>query len=156
MKSKYTVYVLTVLVIIIWGFIIKKIFFPAEDNIGSIRTQQPQKNMSTNQNDTLYLNYADPFLKKHVKKQRQKQSSTKSTSTQQKEVIRNVENILLQYAGYVKEKNGGIISYMVKINGVQHVMRLNGSIDGLKLIRVTADSLFFEKENNKYKVYIER
>lgn len=157
MKSKYTTYSLIISVIIIWGFIVKKIFFSTDDNAGIIKTQQIPQNMSDKQNDTLLLNYTDPFLKKHVKKRQQKQFSAKSTLSQQKkEAVRQVDNILLQYVGYVKEKNNGMTSYLVKINGMQHIIKHNENIDGLKLIKVTADSLFFEKENNKYSVYIEK
>ncbi|MDR2293312.1 MAG: hypothetical protein LBE11_07555 [Prevotellaceae bacterium] len=157
MKSKYTTYSLVILVIIIWGFIVKKVFFSADENVGIIKTQQSPQNISPEQNDTLYFNYTDPFLKKHVKKRQQKQFSAKSTSSQpKKETVRKLDNISLQYVGYVKEKDNGIISYLVKINGVQHIIKQNENIDGLKLIKVTADSLFFEKENNKYSVYIEK
>jgi phosphoribosylanthranilate isomerase len=157
MKSKYTTYFLIIAVVIIWGFIVKKIFFSAADNAGTIQTQKSPQSISTQQADTLYLNYTDPFLKKHAKRRQQKQSATKSTLSQpQQKTVQHVNNISLQYVGYVKEKNSGTISYLIKINGVQHIIKQNDNIDGLKLTKVTADSLFLEKENNKYSIYIEK
>ncbi|MDR2064260.1 MAG: hypothetical protein LBP85_00915 [Prevotellaceae bacterium] len=156
MKSKYTTYLLIILSVIIWGFIVKKIFFPSADNAGTVKTKQIPQNVSTGQTDTLYLNYTDPFLKKQINRKQQKQPSAKQSLTQKKETIRNVENILLQYVGYVKESETGTVSYLVKINGMQHIIKRNEDIDGLKLIKATADSLFFEKENSKYVIYIEK
>jgi hypothetical protein len=155
MKSKYTVYLLIILVVIIWGFIVKRIFFDSDDNAGTIQTKKTHQSIPSKQTDTLCLNYTDPFLKKHVKKRQQKQSPIKSTLPQPKQETA-ANNILLQYVGYVKEKNSGTISYLVKINGVQHTIKQNDNIDGLKLTKATADSLLFERENNKYGIYIEK
>ncbi|MDR2125807.1 MAG: hypothetical protein LBP63_03110 [Prevotellaceae bacterium] len=157
MKSKYTTYLLIILAVIIWGIIVKKIFFAADNNIVATDIRQISENTSHKQHDTLYLNYTDPFLKKNTGRKQQKQPSGKLALSQQKqEIIRHLDNIALQYIGYVKEKDSGVISYLVKINGVQHIIKHNGNIDGLKLVKVTADSLFFEKENNKYSIYIEK
>ncbi|MDR2653677.1 MAG: hypothetical protein LBC68_15470 [Prevotellaceae bacterium] len=156
MKSKYTTYFLIISVIIIWGIIVKKILFSDDDNIGMIQTKKSPQNTSTKHVDTLYLNYTDPFLKKNVKKRQPKQSPTKSTLPQQQKTVQQADNISLQYVGYVKEKNSGTISYLIKINGIQYTVKQNDNIDGLKLIKTTADSLFFEKENSKYSIYIEK
>ncbi|MDR1199876.1 MAG: hypothetical protein LBK94_12855 [Prevotellaceae bacterium] len=156
MKSKYTTYLLIISVIIIWGLIAKRIFFSGDDDTDAVQTRKSPQNVQLQQADTLYLNYADPFLKTQVRK-RQRQSSAKPNLSQpKKEAKQHADNILLQYVGYVKERNNETVSYLIKINGIQQIMKKNDNIDGLKLIKVTADSLFFEKEDNKYSVYIER
>jgi hypothetical protein len=134
-------------------------FFSNDDDIDISQTRQSKKEISPGkQADTLYLNYADPFLKKKFgDKTQQKPTTTKSNLQQQKKDIPQRPNdIILQYVGYVTEKNNGAISYLIKINGTQQTMKKNDNIDGLKLVGITADSLFFEKENNRYSIFIER
>ena len=160
MKSKGTVYLLIVLVLIIWGLIVKKIFFSTDNSAVTTLPKQNNKEISANkQADTLLLNYRDPFLnKKQVKKVQSNLPVTKLQSAlpQVKDNKKRNFDILLQYVGYVNDKNKGITSYIIRINGHQQTMKQGDNIDGLKLVKITADSLFFEKGNDKHSVYIER
>jgi hypothetical protein len=154
------VYLLIILVLIIWGLIVKKIFFSTNDAIVPVQPKHATKETSANkQIDTLFLNYTDPFLKKkQVKKISQNQTVIKQLPILQqvKDNKKRVPDILLQYVGYVIDKNKGATSYIIRVNGFQHTIKQGDNIDGLKLIKTTADSLFFEKNNDKYSVYIER
>ncbi|MDR1347619.1 MAG: hypothetical protein LBJ63_04195 [Prevotellaceae bacterium] len=156
MKSKYTTYLLIISVIIIWGLIVKRIFLSGDDDTDTVQIRKSSQNVQLQQVDTLSLNYADPFLKKQVRKKKQQSSPKPNLSHPKKETKQHADNILLQYIGYVKERNNEAVSYLIKINGIQQIMKKNDNIDGLKLIGITADSLFFEKEDSKYSVYIER
>jgi hypothetical protein len=159
MKSKYTTYLLIVLVAIIWGLIVKRMFFSQDDSSNTVQTTRTEPNTQKEEYvDSLFLNYPDPFLKKNfTKKQQSSQIKQQNISpTQTKAAIQKNNNISLQYVGYVREKKTGVVSYLVRINGVQQTMKQNENIDGLKLIKITADSLFFEKESDKYSLCISK
>ena len=160
MKSKPAVYLLIILVLIVWGLIIKKIFFSADDTVVANLPKQSAKETSENkQIDTLLLNYIDPFLKKKQAKSVQ----SNQTTMRQQPIVQQIQdnkkrntNILLQYVGYVTDKSKGATSYIIRINGHQQTIKQGDNIDGLKLMKATADSLFFETDNDKYSVYIEQ
>lgn len=160
MKSKRTVYLLIILVLIIWGLIVKKIFFSSDDTVSAIQPKQSAGIKSANKlSDTLLLNYQDPFLKTS----RSKETPFNKIAARQQSALQPAANpakpkpdILLQYVGYVIDKNKNATSYIIRINGNQQTMKQGDNINGLKLTKVTADSLFFTKDSDSYSVHIEQ
>ena len=63
MKSRWTTYLLLVVVAAVWGIVAWKIFAPADNMAPAPRSESSVPVVQTAPADTLLLDYPDPFLK---------------------------------------------------------------------------------------------
>jgi len=151
MKSKATTYLLFAIVLVIWGVIVWKLFSPSRKEAFP-QSIQVSNVVTSEKNDTLKLNYVDPFLKKHesASTQIKKNSSSKIFFVDTKHLERSMENCPITYIGYMHQgrNHNGII----KSNGIHHSITTGDIVHGFRLVAMYPDSLIFIKDGLSYTI----
>lgn len=146
MKNKKVTYLLILVVLIVWGLIIYRIFQSVGDNESVEIITAPAKKEVYNdfeiRRDTthLMLNYRDPFgLTK------QKDTSNVKVGTaliKNRNVIKPAINWgFIKYSGYVRNPGTKKLIAIVKINGKSIMMSEGETMEKVKLIRNMRDSI---------------
>lgn len=125
--------------LIIWSIIIYKYFFALDDQIntpGIVAVDQLANKKEENiQNDTLLLNYPDPFTKKVYTKRK----SVKKLKKNRNGTLENEKAPTIVFNGMAKNKSMNKTYAWVSINGIEHVLT-----EGQKV-----ENIFIKKIDNK-------
>jgi len=90
---------------------------------------------------TLHISDRDPFLGRSIVKKKNKMQPVKKVA---KRPTTNLKPILwpkVQYLGFVKSKNSKGKLGLVRIDGKLHRVKQNAELSGLRIKRITDDSL---------------
>lgn len=87
----------------------------------------------------LYLSYRDPFLKKEKSKIQTTENNIKNSLIKPMPVWPQVK-----YYGYFKDRHTGIKSIDIKVNQKTYLARANQIIQGVRIRRITKDSIRVE------------
>ncbi len=147
MKSRWTTYLLIVVVLAVWGLIAERIFFGCPDNAET--TGKPdietERIIRPHETDTLRCDYPDPFRVGRTKPSARKPKTVKKIK---RPAGRKREKVALDYFGSVR--SGERMLHIVHIDGVQYELSVGGSAGGYRLKSADADSLYFEKDGIIY------
>lgn len=147
MKSRWTTYLLLVVVLAVWGLVAERILFGCPD--GAEAVDEPEVKMERiirpHETDTLRCDYPDPFRVGRTKTTVRK---PKTVKTIKRPVGRKREKVALNYFGSVR--SGERMLHIVHIDGVQHELSVGEFADGYRLKSADADSLYFEKDEIIY------
>ncbi len=138
-------YLLLILTLLIWSFIIYKIFFTNEDeNDGNLATETIRVNEKVEDKFDpipLLLNYRDPFLKTAtVVKNKRKLTPSK------KRVVRNqVSWPKIKYSGLIQNKVTNERRINITINNKNYIMKENDKVRDILLVKIHADSIILSK-----------
>ena len=148
MKNKKLTYFLGLVVLIVWGMIIYRIFNSTTEsdegnhNFANTVAKEPYNDYATFKDTThLLLNYRDPF---HLKK-------GKDTTLIERNVhlksftSRNVQPIInwnfIKYSGYIRNPGTKKLIALVNINGKNEMMSEGENVGNVKLIKNMRDSI---------------
>lgn len=150
MKTKWTTYLLIIVVIIVWGIIIIKLFLHSESH-GISQTQSTivRGEFPHEMAESLLMNYPDPFLKKEESKGkivRLHQPVQKVTSK------RNIDqkNIQAIHLGCISAVGKQL--HIISLQGVQYELQCGDTVAGFHFFKCDSDSLYLEKEHVLYGV----
>ncbi|MAU26785.1 MAG: hypothetical protein CMH48_07690 [Muricauda sp.] len=146
MKKNKKTYLLLAMVLVIWGILGFKIIGainPSSEPTEIMDFPDPYVATAIKKRDTFSIsaNYRDPFLgtmpegeapKRIAKKQ------VKKTETPKKNIM---------YSGSVAENGSNKRLFFVSIDGQQHIMSRNESVEGVKLIRGNKESILVRYGN---------
>lgn len=153
MKSKWTTYVLLTGVLAIWGVIAWKMFMEPLSSKDTLRPAPAMQKNEAIEQDTLYLEYADPFLERNLAKQTAKvvkksvtpQPVKKPEPVKAQPLAHNVRHI-----GNMKKK--GILYCLAEIEG-EFVTMSTGDVHGeYRLVKIFTDSAQFAKGEGLFTV----
>jgi len=148
MKNKKVTYLLGVLVLVVWGVIIYRIFQSA--NLGDDTDFQPANNKMAKEayNDytvpkdtaSLQLNYKDPFVA-----QKQKDTSDHPVKkTADKMPLKPLPAMnwnFIKYAGYIHNPGSKNLVALITINGKSVMMTEGETSEQVKLLKNLKDSI---------------
>ena len=146
MKSRWTTYVLLVVVLGVWGAVAWKIFNPGAK--GATKTAPPPRTITVAENcaETLLCNYPDPFLKGG---QTDPTSRPVLRALPKKTVIRR-ENLTCVHMGTMA--SGKRVLYILAFGETQYELSRGESAEGFTLRNCDRDSLYLEKDGQVYGV----
>lgn len=145
MKSKLTTYLLIAVVLVVWGIILKKMFFsrpdPVTPPLSSVRPTAAKEAP-----ESLSLDYRDPFRPKPSPKP----AVAATVPEQQKKAP---EKVNMKFIGRLE--CGKTVNYIVELEGNMHTLAHKEEAEGFQLVRVFTDSLHFRKNGETYTLLIE-
>ena len=136
MKKKLT-FPLLVLVLLLWG----AIFFRVFSGLGADTDHVPvpkamvstMPTMERTDDDTLLLNYRDPFLSE-VQDEPAIEVNTLAADDEYVEEIQYVDWSQVQYLGSVNNSGSGKAIALVRINGREYMLTSGETVDGFTLV----------------------
>ena len=162
MKNKTTTYALIVVVLLLWGYIVYKIYAGVsgdETPEATVVRSKPQVKESIAlkvEDYTLNLNYRDPFLGKaaqqNVERPKVTQRSQQVRPLVQRAPVPPPEVIdwsFIQFKGIMKNPTSQKIVSIVIINNAQYMLEEGAIGGGVKVIKVYKDSLKVSYKNIK-------
>ena len=147
MKSRWTTYLLAVVVVIVWGLIAKRILFdkPAQPAAVVVKNDKTDTALSSYETDTLRCDYPDPFrIERKPPPKRKSKMPVKMT----RPVKTGRRKVPMRYYGSVR--SGKTLLHIVDIGDVRYELFMGECADGYRLKSADADSLYFERENIIY------
>lgn len=153
MKSKWTTYILLAVVIAIWGAIAWRMLYNRPKNIEPATPSRQEKSKSM-EPDTLFLDYADPFLGKKLDWHPEKAVKNSTAIPLKKKVATKslppkVEHNI-KYIGILKKN--GVPYCLSEING-EYITLATGEIHGeYKLIFIHPDSASFMMNSEAFTI----
>jgi hypothetical protein len=156
LKSKKAVYILLPIVILIWGFIIYRIFSVVNLSVEGVREAvlQPRVSQGPAHIDSFSINadYRDPFLGKMITRE----ESEKPKAPVVKKEVPKPEPIVwpvIVYKGMIKNQKSNKQLCLVSIGGQDNIVKEGDLIGEIELKRLTKDSvaLAFKKETKYFK-----
>jgi len=147
MKSRSLTYLLIAVVLTVWGVIAYKLFSGVNQNTsGNERKVITGPINKITDNESLKLNYPDPFLK-GIKKDHNNSGKIKHVRS----VKSSTEKINIVYMG--KVYIGSSVYYMLAENDTCHTIRAGKrAFSGIKIIKEVMDTLIVEKNNSNYRL----
>lgn len=148
MKSRWTTYLLLLVVAAVWGVVIWKIFFPKSEPVSAAKQTPSAAPLAAEEPDTLCCNYPDPFLK-----------GARPSSAIARPVVRALpatqppahrEPIRLTHLGTIV--SAGRTLYILTLGEDQHELHRGESADDFTLKACDGDSLYLEKNGVRYGV----
>lgn len=151
MKSKWTTYLLIVIVLAVWGIVVKKMFFSSPHPLIPTRKESTIKTTKDKQQDTLALNYRDPFLSSTHKTQAV--PSTVNRIVRPLPAVKSLkEKVNIKFIAKITHNSK--INYLIELNGASYSITQGESVEGFVLTRTYPDSIHFNKNSNTYNVTI--
>lgn len=145
---KKNLVLLSILVILIWGFIAYRIYkgIQPEDLTANVQPEFPKEFvMADTLTYTLKLAYSDPFLKgdeiEKPKVSRKKVSPLTQMKSTKKEVIINIDWTRLVYLGSIYNASRGYSIATVSLDGKEHHIKSGDVIDDFEIIMISEDSI---------------
>lgn len=147
MKSRWTTYLLSAVVVVVWGLIAKRIFFGASEQTVAavVCDRKTERTVTTYETDTLRCDYADPF---RIERKKTAERRTKTVVKTARPIKRKREKVSLRYFGSVRSDRR--ILHIVDVNNARYELLVGESADGYMLKYADADSLYFEKDEMIY------
>lgn len=152
MKSRWTTYVLLLVVSVVWGAIAWKIFAPKPEG-KAVAPSPVAKTAPASSADTLCCDYPDPFLKETPAKTKSRASASarRSAAGPRKPAARpRSKPVALQHLGTIRA--GRRTLHILLVGQTQHELYVGEEADGYLLGRIDADSLYLEREGVTYGV----
>lgn len=150
MKSRWTIRLLVVAVVAIWGVVVWQIFAPATDTTPSIPAPRQAIAQRPPAADTLLLDYADPFLKGTIRKVVAARVPVRNLPPAKVVPKSQREQVKLVHLGSVSV--GGKSLYIVQIGNTQQELFRGEEARGFRLAACDRDSLYLEKAGVGYGV----
>ena len=144
--SKYTTVLLAILVAGIWAGVVWIAVSPGHKAAPVSAVRGTVQDRSVKVEDTLRLDYPDPFLKR-TQESRTEESGTAEAEEQRAEPVQHK----FQYLGHIHNKARGTDTYILRIDGTRYSLTPGQYAGELRLVRATADELIFKDDNNNYK-----
>lgn len=163
MKNKTITYILSIVVLIIWGTIVYKIFSHSDiesENTNKVNNYSQINDSKTIDTFSLSLSYEDPFLKgtKKIKTTIQdiaksdnkyKQNYIKKKMGSQKRENTSIVWPSIRYEGMIKSQN--MTTAIVKINNKSYFIQQDEIVENVRIQKITQDSIIVEYQQ-KYKI----
>lgn len=142
MKSKFTTYLLIAAVVVIWGLIVKRIFF-SDDKEPAIQVRTTSVAIDDKETQTLLLDYRDPFgMREPAPKSAPKQSAKPLPQEPQ------LEPFNIHFMGTINHDKRTF--YIVELGGSQYTITIGSELDGFRLTAVSGGKLHFVKNKQSY------
>ena len=140
MKSRWTIGVLVLAVIIIWSFVLWRIFAPNLNHQKVVPVLSGTTDCARQESvmDTLRLDYLDPFLKRNAV------PAVESGPMESFSSLRKRVELDLVHLGTISSCDR--VLYIVRCDEVLYELQRNDIVSGFRLCKVDADSLYFEKD----------
>lgn len=140
MKKNNKTYLLLAVVIGIWGVIAFKLLSGSNsesDRMTEVASNEVFVPKQLKQRDTfsLAVNYRDPFLGTIHAPKKVKKRTIKKT------VKKAVPQKAISYTGFITDKSSKQKIFFVTIEGQQHLMGINETVQEVKLVRGTKDKI---------------
>lgn len=146
MKSRWTTYVLLVVVLAVWGAVAWKIFNPAPNGETKVAPPARTKTVQEDCVDTLLCDYPDPFLKGV----RTVSPSRPALRALPKKPIARRENLTCEHKGTMAFGKRAL--YILAFGETQYELSRGESAEGFTLRDCDRDSLYLEKDGLIYGV----
>lgn len=145
MKSRWTTYLLLVAVVAVWGIVGWKIFAPAAE-VPSASAPRLEVTRQKVAEDTLLLDYPDPFRKGSTSKAvRQRQSVVRALPS----TVRR-ENVRITHLATLA--SGCKTLYILTIGNEQYELMRGAEAVGFRLVKSDRDSVYLCKNGISYGV----
>ena len=151
MKSRWTTYLLMVVVAAVWGIVAWKIFAPADNTAPAVRSEPSVPVVQTAPADTLLLDYPDPFLRA-VATRPSVPASTSAKAPVRSKAKNERPAAKLACTGRIRKE--GTDHYLISIDGRVHLLRQGESAGGFTLRQIRNDSLVMVRDTECYLVKI--
>lgn len=147
MKSRWTTYLLAAVVFVVWGLVVKRIFFDAPERTATsvVCNRKTERTVTTYETDTLRCDYSDPF---RIERQRASGRKPKTVVKTARPIKRKREKVSLRYFGSVRSDRR--LLHIVDVNNDRYELTIGECADGFALKSADADSLYFEKDGITY------
>lgn len=147
MKSRWTTYLLAAVVFVVWGLVVKRIFFdtPERTDTAVVCSRKTERTVTTYETDTLRCDYPDPF---RIERQRASERKSKTVVKTARPIKRKREKVSLRYFGSVRSDRRML--HIVDVNNDRYELTIGECADGFALKSADADSLYFEKDGITY------
>lgn len=147
MKSRWTTYLLAAVVFVVWGLVVKRIFFdaPEQTDTAVVFSRKTERTVTTYETDTLRCDYSDPF---RIERKRASERKPKTVVKTAHPIKRKREKVSLQYFGSVRSDRR--LLHIVDVNNDRYELTIGECADGFVLKSADADSLYLEKDGITY------
>lgn len=147
MKSQWTTYLLAAVVFVIWGLVVKRIFFdaPERTDISVVCNRKTERTVTTYETDTLRCDYPDPF---RIERKMASERKSKTVVKTARPIRKKREKVSLRYFGSVRSDRRML--HIVDVNNDRYELTIGERADGFALKSADADSLYFEKDGITY------
>ena len=147
MKNKKKLILLLASTILVWGFLIYKVFFSKDDQTGAISTGKintlPLKETKEDISEPLILDYVDPFLKTAVvSRKKSRQTTNKKPPT-----IRKVSWPRIKYTGMVQNMITNEIRANISINNKNYILKQEDVKSEITVKEIQPDFIILSKNN---------
>jgi len=143
MKNKKVTYLLGLVVAIVWGLIIYRVFSAANGDdvpvITKAAVKEPYDDYTIPKDTTrLLLNYRDPF---GLVKPKDTVKLSAIKHTEKKIMLKPMDWSFIQYSGYMRNPNSRKLVAILSINGNSVMMAEGETSNNVKLIKNMRDSV---------------
>ncbi len=147
MKSRWTTYLLSAVVVVVWGLIAKRIFFGAPEQTAAdvVCERKTERTISTYETDTLRCDYPDPF---RIERKKMSERKPKTTKRIVRPAKKKRDKVTMRYFGSVRSDRR--ILHIVDVNNDRYELAVGECADGYMLKYADSDSLYFEKDEMIY------
>lgn len=147
MKSRWTTYLLAAVVFVVWGLVVKRIFFDAPERTDTavVCNRKTERTVTTYETDTLRCDYPDPF---RIERKMASGRKPKTVVKTARPIKRKREKVSLRYFGSVRSDRR--LLHIVDVNNGRYELMIGECADGFALKSADADSLYFEKDGITY------
>ena len=147
MKSRWTTYLLAAVVFVVWGLVVKRIFFDAPERTDTsvVCNRKTERIVTTYETDTLRCDYPDPF---RIERKMASGRKPKTVVKTARPIKRKREKVSLRYFGSVRSNRR--LLHIVDVNNDRYELSIGECADGFALKSADADSLYFEKDGITY------
>lgn len=147
MKSRWTTYLLAAVVFVVWGLVVKRIFFDAPERTDTsvVCNRRSERTVTTYETDTLRCDYPDPF---RIERKMASGRKPKTVVKTARPIKRKREKVSLRYFGSVRSDRR--LLHIVDVNNDRYELTIGECADGFALKSADADSLYFEKDGITY------
>ncbi len=139
MKSQWTIYLLLIIVLMVWGLVAWKIFMPNREivQVSTLERFIPVSTSATR--DTLRLNYTDPFLKVDTPSKVILQANVRDS----KQSRSSRERLQFVHIGVISVPGRQL--HIVTNENNRYELEKGDTIACFRLCNYDADSIYFEK-----------
>ncbi len=142
MKSKFTTYLLIAAVVVIWGLIVKRIFF-SDDKQPAVQVRTAPVTIDDKETEVLLLDYRDPFGMREATPKSVVKPTPKPAPQEPQ-----LEPFNIHFVGTINHDKRTF--YIVELGGSQYTISVGSEIDGFRLTAVSGGQLHFVKNKQSY------
>ena len=159
MKKKSTLYIVSTIVVLLWGYIIYKFFNPPRAENRAISASPVFDNLSSNvviDTFSISAEYRDPFFGKSIPKPVFKSNNNgTSTASIKTPIIVSpkviaVNKPVVSYLGLIKNSKQNKQVALIQINGTMNNLSVGDKQDGIEVLKILKDSIEVRFQKEKY------